>query len=1161
MQQYRKNLGKVSLTAEGPWDGSKRYEILSIVYDEHTQHGFISKKEVPSGVDLYNAEYWMPLNVSGFVDNNIIILSKKTSDASIQSYTLEEAVKSIPSVGRRPGSILGFYNLNTDRLDIGGRWELWQYNAVDVANWENLSSWQNIYYNFNKFVGWYRSEEALKKYIPFPEIGCYAYVGSDLNEAVIYRCDRKYAWTNTTEHVWDYIKVIVGGNVTVGENGNWFNNGVDTNIPASIKGENGKTPIIRNNNNILEVSYDNVTWTKVSDEMAAWFRINNNKLEMSRHEAGGWEVMSDYIAAWFRWQSQGGQQAFSTGKIQITRDGVTWTDLSGEFVNNLRISRYIGTDESLPTSGIAEGTIYAKGPYYEDTDTNHDYPAYRIWVYAWKGNTLAWIDHGQFTSIAAGIVQETGDSEVAVMSQKAVTEKLSELGQKVEGVTIQFNELDYKQVSKFNIGEKIRIKVIEAANGYANFFGKTSLSDSSFQAIGICKVGQTIEFTSDREINYIKAYNSENQKPIVIEVEKTDSLSVKLKGLESLAKENSISISESFVLNVVNDSYIEIPNLKKGGTYKIEVIDLPNGAVVAKFGKKNFNDENYTDLNSVNNTISDDVKWLKVYIQEGVSYPLNIRITKVDAICRTTPRYCMYSGIVSLYTDRVELKGNGVLSGNGKEHVLDSTMNVLKTDEYNNHYIILNMDTLEHRLLRSSSFFDLDEREAVLCLVRWNQGFIWCNCPTIEYGDIKISPKSIANLELKTADIEAEIRNTTLTYNALDYLKVPTIPVGGKARITFVSSGRDINISLFGKTSLSDSSYQPLGSCKLGESIEFTSEQEINYIKVYNTQDIVPIVIRLGLAESLATRIEVLESHSSYTPCMYNPSIDFKKTDFKIFDIGNSYTQDAQYYLPNIVEASGLENNYSIYRAFRASGSFKSWVDCWNNKDNQTYHVVKCVGKDIDGIGGSGNVNDGAVFRNALTSVKWDVILIHQVSVYANNFRDWSGKGNGGYLKELIQIIRKTNPQATIGFLLVHSYRSGYDSNTEGSSLKRWENIVRATQDLKNAYGVDFIIPYGTAVQNLRASSLSDEFEFSEDGTHLADGLGDYVASCCYYQSLLAPRFGVSILGNTFSCNDIDESIGGRKAITPERALVAQKAAMLAAYNMWEVMNPDDYDL
>ena len=394
MQQYRKNLGKVSLTAEGVWDGTKAFDILSIVYDEHTQHGFISRKAVPEGVDLYNKEYWMPLNVSGYADNNIIILSKKTAEHAIQSYTLEEAIASIRSVGRRPGAILGFYNENADRLDIGGRWELWQFNDTNVYNWDNVDSWQNLYYNYNKFMGWFKDENFLNKYAPFPEIGCYAFVGSEFNEATVYRCDNKYVWNNTTQHAWDYVKVVVDGNVTVGENGNWFNNGEDTGIPASIKGENGKTPIFRENDNTIQYSFDNVNWITVSDKVAAWFRWN---------------------------ATTGDTQANNVGRIQISRDNVIWTNLSGDIINNLHISRYIGADESLPTSGIAEGTIYAKGPTYSDGDTSHANPIYRLWVYAWKDNALAWQDNGEFTSIAAGVVQETGDSETEVMSQKAVS--------------------------------------------------------------------------------------------------------------------------------------------------------------------------------------------------------------------------------------------------------------------------------------------------------------------------------------------------------------------------------------------------------------------------------------------------------------------------------------------------------------------------------------------------------------------------------------------------------------------------------------------------------------------------------------------------------------------------------------------------------------------
>jgi hypothetical protein len=294
---------------------------------------------------------------------------------------------------------------------------------------------------------------------------------------------------------------------------------------------------------------------------------------------------------------------------------------------------------------------------------------------------------------------------------------------------------------------------------------------------------------------------------------------------------------------------------------------------------------------------------------------------------------------------------------------------------------------------------------------------------------------------------------------------------------------------------------------------------------------------------------------------MYNPPVNFHKADLKVLDIGNSYTQDAQTYLPQIIKASGIDDDFSLYRAFRPSASFKTWVDCWNDSDNEYYSIDFCAGTSLGGISGSGSASDGALFRKALQSVKWDIILIHQVSTYSNDYSLWEGNGAGGYLQELIRIIRVTNPQATIGYLMTHSYRGSYWANSEGSSYLRWRNIADATKQLKLEYGIDFIIPYGTAVQNLRASSLNDVYEFSEDGTHMGAGLGDYVAGCCYFESLLAPRYGVSIWGNTFRLTDLDESKGGRRNITDQTAVVAQKAAILATLDMWNVSDPDDYDM
>ena len=334
----------------------------------------------------------------------------------------------------------------------------------------------------------------------------------------------------------------------------------------------------------------------------------------------------------------------------------------------------------------------------------------------------------------------------------------------------------------------------------------------------------------------------------------------------------------------------------------------------------------------------------------------------------------------------------------------------------------------------------------------------------------------------------------------------------------------------------------------------YTSEEIDALLKQMN-EDISRLQASVG-------KLEMRISEASGTVSkMYNPPVNFHKADLKVLDIGNSYTQDAQTYLPQIIKASGIDDDFSLYRAFRPSASFKTWVDCWNDSDNEYYSIDFCAGTSLGGISGSGSASDGALFRKALQSVKWDIILIHQVSTYSNDYSLWEGNGAGGYLQELIRIIRVTNPQATIGYLMTHSYRGSYWANSEGSSYLRWRNIADATKQLKLEYGIDFIIPYGTAVQNLRASSLNDGYEFSEDGTHMGAGLGDYVAGCCYFESLLAPRYGVSIWGNTFRLTNLDESKGGRRNITDQTAIVAQKAAILATLDMWNVSDPDGYDM
>ena len=234
MKQFSKELGKVSVTPKGAWNINITSERLDIVYDKRNNQAYIAKQNVPIGVDIDNREYWQPMNVTGYADNNFINLTTENENGTITAYeSLEEAVATILPINRRVGATLSFYNLNSDRLDRQAEFELWQFNSTDLANWENKNYWNNIYYNWNVFAGWYVSVNSLENHVKIPNVGQYAYVGTNLNDALLYQCRTNGTWTNTGIKVRNYISVVVSGNITIGENGNWFSDGEDTGIPAT----------------------------------------------------------------------------------------------------------------------------------------------------------------------------------------------------------------------------------------------------------------------------------------------------------------------------------------------------------------------------------------------------------------------------------------------------------------------------------------------------------------------------------------------------------------------------------------------------------------------------------------------------------------------------------------------------------------------------------------------------------------------------------------------------------------------------------------------------------------------------------------------------------------------------------------------------------------
>jgi len=286
------------------------------------------------------------------------------------------------------------------------------------------------------------------------------------------------------------------------------------------------------------------------------------------------------------------------------------------------------------------------------------------------------------------------------------------------------------------------------------------------------------------------------------------------------------------------------------------------------------------------------------------------------------------------------------------------------------------------------------------------------------------------------------------------------------------------------------------------------------------------------------------------------------KPTLKVLDIGNSYTTDATAMLRQVTEASGSDiSNICLYKADRSGGSLKDWCNVYNDKDTKTYSISKVMGGLNANIKtGSGAIGDGTLFRDALSSEQWDLIIIHQVSSSAPYYSNWSGVNSDGSLQELLSIIKKHQPNAEIGFYIVHSYWTGYGANKERSSYERWKLIADGVKNVMKNYDIDFIIPYGTAVQNLRLTSLNNDYDLTRDGTHLGVGLCRYAAACCYYETLVAPRSGISVIGNTYRNSAKDLSVTSKYPIievTDNNADIAQKAATLAVLSPFECMNPE----
>lgn len=232
-------------------------------------------------------------------------------------------------------------------------------------------------------------------------------------------------------------------------------------------------------------------------------------------------------------------------------------------------------------------------------------------------------------------------------------------------------------------------------------------------------------------------------------------------------------------------------------------------------------------------------------------------------------------------------------------------------------------------------------------------------------------------------------------------------------------------------------------------------------------------------------------------PAVYESSNAIRLTEkdsLRILAIGNSYTWDATRCLKPILQESHIKSDrYCVYLLTHGGASLEYWSRAYANNDSDT--IAKVAGQ-IEMPTTQGILSD-------LFAQNWDVVILQQYSGLAPNYYSYNP-----YLKLLANAVRMhcTNKDVLLAWNLIHSYYSSYKDN-RGDSEKRWRAIANAAKWVMASDSVDILIPIGTAIQNARNTDLFGKHELTRDGTHLAFGCANYIASCVLIEKIFYPVF------------------------------------------------------
>lgn len=259
----------------------------------------------------------------------------------------------------------------------------------------------------------------------------------------------------------------------------------------------------------------------------------------------------------------------------------------------------------------------------------------------------------------------------------------------------------------------------------------------------------------------------------------------------------------------------------------------------------------------------------------------------------------------------------------------------------------------------------------------------------------------------------------------------------------------------------------------------------------------------------------------------------------KILAIGNSFTDDGMAFLPGLIGHAGL-SKVKVAKIVVGGTSLQYHYNHAIRNDSVYGYYVSEGGRSLASKGKTS-------FQTALSDDRWDIVVMQQVSQYSGLYHTYQP-----YLDSLIAFVHRQLPQAVIAWQMTWAYGSSSNhsgfANYNKNQTTMYDAICATVAEAKKESDIDVVIPSGMTIQKLRSTQINNPpLDLTRDGYHLDLGAGRYAAACTWFESLIAPVYHTSCIGNTLRSNS------GNVHVTDDIATICQQAAHDAVIDYQQV--------